>query len=587
MSDSSESRILNKKFDQQHVELKSLFETSKILNSSLQLETILNNLLLTPMGRMMITRGLIMVADEEGKFLLRNVKGVSRELIGTIYDVEFKFDKPILLKNINQNECKLKSLFIEQGIELILPINSSYRMVGMIGLGKKITQTNFTESELEFLNSLSNIASTAIENAIIFQKLENVNRKLDNKIQQLNTLFDIGKELNSTLNKKKIVNLLIYAIMGEMVAQRCFIFLKNKNQLRFTDFRGGNYNKDDIVTFSGDDFLAHLAEISSPFLVEKTVLPKPLHPLRTQNIKVVVPMRIQEKTNGIVLLGDRINKLEYTEDDIEFLSTLCNQAIISLENARLFDETIEKQRMEDELNIAREIQTRLFPETFPVLDSYEIMGYNIPSREVGGDYFDCIRLDDNRIALAIGDVSGKGAPASLLMSNLHAGLHTLIMTKTDITMILSKLNNLIQAHTTYDKFITFFYAEINILDRTITYSNAGHNPPFLFRKDGSNLTLDKGGLILGMMPNALYETETLQLLAGDFLLMFTDGVTEAMNSLEEEFDEWRLLNILKYAVKNNLKINDLINKVICEVRDFSQGLPQADDITMLGLKVIK
>jgi len=586
MSDSAESRIKNKELDQRHVELKSLFETSKILNSSLQLNTILNNLLLTPMGRMMISRGLVLVTDQGNQFSIRNVKGLSKDLIGTTYEVDFNFDKPVLVNDVDSKKCELKGFFLDHRIDLISPINTSSRMIGMIGLGKKITQEKFSAAELEFLDSLTNLASTAIDNAIIFQKLENVNRKLDNKIQQLNTLFDIGKELNSTLDKKKIINLLIYAIMGEMVAQRCYIFLKQEDHLKFTDFRGGNNNNDDISAFSDDVFLAHLAEVTSPFLVENTVLPKPLQPLRSQNIKVTVPMRIQEKTNGVILLGERINKLKYSENDIEFLSTLCNQAMISLENARLFDETIEKQRMEDELNIAREIQNRLFPETFPVLDTYEIMGYNVPSREVGGDYYDCIRLDENRIALAIGDVSGKGAPASLLMSNLHAGLHTLIMSKTDITDMISKLNKLIHAHTTYDKFITFFYAEINILECTMTYSNAGHNPPFIYREDGSHISLDKGGLILGMMADAPYETETVQLLPGDLLLMFTDGVTEAMNHSDEEFDDWRLLNILQYAKKNNLTMNDLINKVICEVKDFSQGLPQADDITMLGLKVL-
>jgi len=252
----------------------------------------------------------------------------------------------------------------------------------------------------------------------------------------------------------------------------------------------------------------------------------------------------------------------------------------------LFDETIEKQRMEEELNIAREIQTRLLPDSYPEYDHFEIMGYNVPSREVGGDYFDCIRLDQHRFAIAIGDVSGKGAPASLLMSNLHAGLHTLIMTKADITTILSKLNNLIQAHTTFDKFITFFYAEINIDEFTLTYANAGHNPPFLYRRDGSCMSLEKGGLLLGMMPNLTYETETIQLKPGDQLLMFTDGVTEAMNTLEMEYGEWRLQAILEYALKNDLKIQELINKIVVEVKDFSQGMPQADDITMLGLKVL-
>ncbi|HPG40941.1 MAG TPA: SpoIIE family protein phosphatase [bacterium] len=586
MEDAKEPGIVNSELDQRHVELKSLFETSKVLNSSLQLNTILNNLLLTPMGRMMISRGLVMVSEDGNKFSIRNIKGLSRELLNSTCDVEFRFDKPVFLTDVDLNECKLKNFFLELGIELILPINSTSRMIGMIALGKKINRSRYTEAELEFLNSLTNLASTAIENAIIFQKLESVNRKLDTKIQQLNTIFDIGRELNSTLDKKKIVNLLVYAIMGEMAAQRCNIFLKKGTKLTFADYRGGATKTGEMAVFADPDLLRELADVTKPFLVKDTILPSALAPLRNLNINAVVPMRIQDKTGGVVLLGERINHVDYTADDLEFLATLCNAAAISLENARLFDETIEKQRMEEELNIAREIQTRLLPDSYPEYDHFEIMGYNVPSREVGGDYFDCIRLDQHRFAIAIGDVSGKGAPASLLMSNLHAGLHTLIMTKADITTILSKLNNLIQAHTTFDKFITFFYAEINIDEFTLTYANAGHNPPFLYRRDGSCMSLEKGGLLLGMMPNLTYETETIQLKPGDQLLMFTDGVTEAMNTLEMEYGEWRLQAILEYALKNDLKIQELINKIVVEVKDFSQGMPQADDITMLGLKVL-
>ncbi len=586
MNDVKDPGRVKSELDQRHVELKSLFETSKVLNSSLQLNTILNNLLLTPMGRMMISRGLVMVSQDSGKYSICNVKGLSRELLNTIYDVEFTFDKPVFLQNIDFEQCKLKNFFLDLGIELILPINSSYRMIGMIALGKKINSCQYTDSELEFLNSLTNLASTAIENAIIFQKLKNVNRKLDSKIQQLNTIFEIGKELNSTLDRKKIVNLLVYAIMGEMAAQRCNVFFKTGNKLAFVDYRGGSTKSSEKQAFSEADFLRELADITEPFLVKETVLPEALHALRHLNINAVVPMRIQDKTGGVVLLGERINHIEYTEDDLEFLSTLCNTAAISLENARLFDETIEKQRMEEELNIAREIQNRLLPASYPEYEHFEIMGYNVPSREVGGDYFDCIRLASNRFAIAIGDVSGKGAPASLLMSNLHAGLHTLIMTNADIKTIMSKLNNLIQAHTTFDKFITFFYGEIDVYDYTLTYSNAGHNPPYLCRRDGSCLSLEKGGLLLGMMPNISYETETIQLYPGDQLLMFTDGITEAINTLEIEFGEYRLQAILEHAIKKDLKIQELINNIIVQVKEFTQGMSQADDITMLGIKVL-
>ncbi len=586
MADSDSSKALHLEIDQQHVELRSLFETGKILNSSLDLPTILNNLLLTPMGRMMISRGLVLIVDDKKTFSIQVVKGLDKDLVGKTYTIEYHFEQPILLNELNIAQCKLKELFQSLEIEILLPIKTKDRLIGILALGKKITGNPYAKNELDFLNLLTNIASTAIENALIVQKLLTVNKKLDKKIQELNTLFDIGKELNSTLDKKKIVNLLIYAIMGEMFATRCYVFLENTDALELFEYKGAEKTLQDVKSFTDAEFLKNLGNINSVMKIDETVLTREMHALRDFNIKVVIPMRIQDQTKGMLLLGEKINKAIYDDDDIGFLSTLCNQAMISIENANLFDVTLEKQRMEEELNIAREIQQRLFPESFPESAHLHINGLNIPSREVGGDYFDCIKLDENKIALAIGDVSGKGAPASLLMSNLHAGLHSLLMTNTDINALVSKLNNLIYANTNLDKFITFFYAEIDLENNTMVYCNAGHNPPYLIRENGDCIELDEGGLLLGMMPNVKYATQSVELNSGDLVLMFTDGVTEAMNRMEQEFEEWRLLELLHQAQKENLEIQDTLNLIMNKVGEFTKGEAQSDDITLLGFKVI-
>ena len=565
------------------VELRSLFETSKILNSSLELSTILNNLLLTPMGRMMISRGMVMIANEDKTFRIEVLKGLDPALQGKSFPIENTFTKPLLLSHTSINECKLKDFFTLHQIELLLPIISSNRLQGIIAFGKKITRLEFEKNELDFLDSLANIASTAIENAKIFQKLLSVNNRLDKKIQELNTLFEIGKELNSTLDVSKITNLLIYAIMGEMFATRCYVYLGDGDGLSLAEYRGPRGTDQDIADITTPEFLESISQVKVPLILEPTHPDPQLHQLISHQIKVIVPMRIQDVTKGILLLGEKINKAEYDNDDLDFLSTLCNQAMISLENARLFDEALEKERMEEELNIAREIQQRLFPESYPRFDCLEIKGLNIPSRQVGGDYYDCISLDDNRIAIAIGDVSGKGVGASLLMSNLHAGLHSLTMTKTDITSLVTRLNNLIHAHTSFDKFITFFYAELDMAKKQLVYCNAGHNPPYLIRQDGTVLELDVGGLLLGMMPNAPYETAAIDLLPGDMLLMFTDGVSEAMNPEMEEFEEWRILHALKEMKERKASVNDTLDHILQLVKGFTQGQPQSDDITMIGM----
>ncbi|OGB99815.1 hypothetical protein A2V82_03535, partial [candidate division KSB1 bacterium RBG_16_48_16] len=538
-----------RQIDQRLVELQSLFEMGKVLNSTLNLRTILNNLLLTPMGRMMITRGLVLVVDSENKFSVEAVKGISREMLGNKVYMEDCIDMPIHVDELGDNHQQCRQTFTDIGIKLLLPLTSTQRTVGVLGLGPKLDKGIFADAEIEYLSSLANLAAASIENALMYQKLEAVNRMLDKKIQELNTLFDIGKELNSTLDKEKIVNLLMFALMGEMLINKCFLFLKDGNGLELAATRGVPDDIMDYEPLKTQEFIDGLAKLTAPVLVEEDELPQGLLPLEQLDLKVIVPMRMQDQVKGVIILGEKITNRSFSHDELEFLSTLCNRAMISLENARLFQEALEMERIEEELNIARDIQQRLLPGSFPQLENMEVLGINIPSRQVGGDFFDCIRLDESHIALTIADVSGKGVPAALLMSNLQAGLHSLIDTDADIATVVAKLNNLIHAHTNYDKFITLFHAEVDVRNKRFTYVNAGHNPPFLFKSDGSRRTLTTGGLLLGMMPNVVYQTETVDLECGDILLAYTDGVSEAKNDNDEEFEEWRVEKVME----NNLK----------------------------------
>jgi sigma-B regulation protein RsbU (phosphoserine phosphatase) len=309
----------------------------------------------------------------------------------------------------------------------------------------------------------------------------------------------------------------------------------------------------------------------------------PFTAFRQSGYRVIVPMRIQNKTRGLLAIGERITKVEFQDYDIEFLSTLGNEAMICLENARLFKETLEKQRMEEELAIAREIQQKLLPHECPALAHFDISAVNVPSRQVSGDYYDCIKLNSNKLCLVIADVSGKGTGASLLMANLQATLHALIEADSSLVDIATKINNITYRNTSYDKFITFFFGILDINEQRFTFVNAGHNPPILMHHDGSVKLLETGGLILGMMPNMPYQQETVSLTAGDCIVMFTDGVTEAMNDADEEFEERRLIGIIQSNTNETTEV--MKDKILTAVREFSGDLPQSDDITLLILKV--
>ncbi|MBN2089730.1 SpoIIE family protein phosphatase [candidate division KSB1 bacterium] len=570
-------RALNDKL----MELQALFEMSQILNSSLNLKSILDNMLLTSMGKMMISKGIILLQQQNDIFVVENLKGLDRSIIGKKVQIDAFFNSPIFTKEMSNNWVQF---FQKLGIMVLFPVSSNNKNLGIVGFGGKIANIEYSQAELDFLNSLSNIAATAIERGLIFQELNDVYRRLDRKYQELNTLFEISKELNSAaLDSNNILNLLVYAIMGEMVVNRCAILLKREDRMELRLSKGMGNIDEDINERLTDNLQQKLCSLVAPISISNPDASEYFQSLLEINFQVLVPMRIQDENQGIIMVGPKIVKQEFRSDELEFLFTLGNQAMISLENARLFEEMREKERMEEELNIAREIQQRLLPKNLPEFENFDIAAINVSSYQIGGDYFDCIKIDDTHYGIAIADVSGKGVPASLLMSNVQASLHSLIETDLKCPEMIKRMNNLIYKNTTPDKFVTFFYGVLNVENSTFTFCNAGHNPPYLYHKNDEYHLLEKGGLLLGMFPDMTYQTETIKLNSGDCLFLYTDGVSEAMNIKDEEFGTDRIEFILKKFKEKTAQ--ELLNTYLTAIRAYAENVPQSDDITMVILKV--
>ena len=305
--------------------------------------------------------------------------------------------------------------------------------------------------------------------------------------------------------------------------------------------------------------------------------------LQSLKVEIIVPMLLNGETKGIILLSDRINHEEYSTTDIEFVSSLANTAILSMENARLFKETIEIHRLEEEIQIAREIQQGLLPKSIPEIPDYDISAINISTKQVGGDYYGVMQLNDNDFLLAIADVSGKGIPASLLMANLQATIRALAPTNELLTEKTGKTNNIIFENTSTSKFITFFWGILDKSDNSFTYVNAGHNPPILLHEDSSYDLLDKGGVILGVTPTLIpYESGKVTISPKDTLCLYTDGVTESMDKNLQEFGEKKLMDILK--AHPELSAKEMIDYILNRLTEHSTGCAQYDDITMIIIK---
>jgi sigma-B regulation protein RsbU (phosphoserine phosphatase) len=243
---------------------------------------------------------------------------------------------------------------------------------------------------------------------------------------------------------------------------------------------------------------------------------------------------------------------------------------------------LHQQEQEREIAEAKAIQEKLLPREIPQMPGYEVASAWQSARLVGGDYFDILPLDDRTLGLCIADVAGKGMPAALLMSNLQAAVRGLSSPSLAPNLLCSRLNSIVYRNTDSDRFITFFYAQLDGPTRRLAYVNAGHNAPFVVRSDGSHERLREGGTVLGVFASRDYEMGLAQLSSGDRVILFTDGVTEACNPADEEFGEARLLRLLRDHC--TLSADELQAKILAMVTEFSGGRWQ-DDATLLVLAV--
>ena len=326
------------------------------------------------------------------------------------------------------------------------------------------------------------------------------------------------REFNHIFEQEGILKQLSYSLMGQMLINQFFIALKTDDTLKIVYKKGSLFTTEKLNKCMA--FCNQIADILQPVILNEN---NQYEQLYRMGVRAIIPMNIQNENGGYIFLGDKLDKSEINNNNLDFLTTLGNMTMISIENARLFKETLEKQTLEEELNLAKNIQQRLLPSKMPDIANFDIHGFNLASKQVGGDYFDVIRLNKHTYILTIADVSGKGMPASLLMSNLQAGLKTLSFENNTLAEITLKLNNLIHSNTSIEKYITFFILKINTSNGKIEYVNAGHNPPLLIAADNSCRKLEKGGIILGMMKDVSFETGYDTLSRGECITMFTDG----------------------------------------------------------------
>jgi len=546
--------------------LTALVDFSRIINSSIDLDFILNNVLLTCLGKFLATRGLIAL-KENNQIILKGSKGLTQDLIDRF---------PQVTASTNCTDCPELLSFMElANLKVAEKISSSDGCIGIVCLGEKLNKSDYTEDDVEFLGTILNISATAVQNSMVINELQKVNRQLDSRVQRLSSLFELSKEFGSFAESYRVVKLLVFSILGQFLVQKYAVLLFEKDEVDILDSK---FDNEKLISLT-QNYELHNVNDS----LTKDDIRKKYEELFDLGIELIVPMQLQGKTRGLIMLGSRAGNSEFKINDIEYTYSIGNLAIISLENNRLFLEALEKQKMEEDLLIARDIQRNLLPSNLPEYDKYDIAALNVSSKQVGGDYYDVIPINDEKFYIAIADVAGKGVPGSLMMANIQAFLQVICRQDLKIDDATAMINNLITANSSEGRFITFFWGYINTRTNTLTYVNAGHNPPYILRDD-SVIKLTQGGIILGVMETVdPYIFEEVKLEKDDVIILFTDGVSEALNLEFEEYSEERLEKKAK-SLKNE-SANEILSGIKEDVQIFTQGNLQSDDITMIVIKV--
>ena len=574
-------------------DLRAIYETSRLLSTSLDLEFVLNSLLLTVMSKLLTTRGVIAMHDPiEGAYRVSVVRNVKAFEEGSMLDLSgVRWDDVLV-------DGHVPRVLAEQGLRVAVPLRFGEREIGMLAVGGKATGELYTAFELEFIRSLADMSSTAVHNSLMVRELQVANRDLDARIQELNTLFDLSREFNASIDREHLVKLLSFALMGQMLVSSHLFLLRRRRRadappevfvaasMGLPDRTDPLWAKqlcelDELVILNDDPkAFPHGSSVPS---ASNGPIDEVRRGLRDRGLMLALPLKHQGETRGALCLGSKRTGRSYTPGDIEFLSSLGHLALVSIQHSFLVEEQIEKERLEEEMRLARRIQERLLPQRTPAVNGYEIAALAQPSRFVGGDYYDVVELQGGRLLAAIADVTGKGVPAALLMANLQASLHVMLPMDLSIEQAAGHVNRVICENTDADKFITFFVAILHVDSGTMDYVNAGHNPPMLVRRNGSIELLETGGLLLGVLEQFGYERGRVKLAPDDVVALFTDGVTEAMDGGGREYHEDRLQATLKRARSQPASI--ILKAVREDVAAFMGSITDlSDDLTLVVIK---
>jgi phosphoserine phosphatase RsbU/P len=453
----------------------------------------------------------------------------------------------------------------------------------------------------DFLGHTENNALSLIALIVIAFVFDPIKKRVQNWVDKVfyrekynyqKALLDFSRILPLQINLKQIVDSVVDTISQTMHIEKIAGVLLDENCGSVCFSRN---IPEELCVYSREPqgilslLESRKAPINTTALIDEkqyfNVSEEELSKVTKADIQLIVPMVVKSNVIGFLSTGPKLSEKIYSQDDIDLLFTVASQAGIAIENARLYEKEKTLFKVQEEIKLASKIQLEWIPKSAPVFPGFDIAGKTIPAEVVGGDYFDFIEIDRNSHAFCVGDVSGKGLTAALLMANMQAVLRSQALSNLDTAKCIEQTNKLVYINSTDEMFVTLFYSILDIKNKVLTYTNAGHNYPVLFSKNGKNTKmLSEGGLPLGVQKEFNYESCEVSLSKGDLILMYTDGITEAFNNTGEQYGESRLHSVIKKFLY--LSSEEIVEEIMHDVEKFTSGAKVYDDMTLVVIKVI-
>lgn len=411
---------------------------------------------------------------------------------------------------------------------------------------------------------------------------------LSHKIRRLERLVDAGKALHATLDLSELFGVILGIVTEHTGAERASLFLLDARRHELWSLVAQGLGRVEIRLPAGKGLAGSVAQTGETLHIKEAYAdPRfdgsvdQVSGYRTRNL-LVAP--VHDKAGCIIGVIELLNKPGegFVQDDIDFLHDISVPAAIALDNARLHEDSLARQRLEKDLQLARTIQRSLLPEAPPEVEGFEIAVRYEAWEQVGGDYYDFIRLSNETLMVVIADVEGKGAAAAMVMSNVQATLHTLARHVYSLEGIVFNLNQRVIESTRSGRYLTMFLGLIDVPRRGLHYVNAGHVTPLLVREDGVT-PLSEGSPVVGLLPGARYRRGHVRLAPGDIVVACTDGITEAAGASEEEYGVERLGRAVR--ARRTQSASSIVDDLFVEIQEHSRNATHPDDKILMAIKV--